>query len=390
MSFRPSRTHLRLRSLVLVALSMSLACGTPTSAPNITGRVALLATMEGDPLTLLDVDGERVISRPISGLGVFGEDASARTLGGGAMVFSGAGKLIGFDMRSVSIAWQEELGASTVSRFGGQIVYGNYALAFTPDDAHLLVADALLQDTSGVAVLDSRTRNPEAFVGPLRVRRMLPIAPGVMSPSGGVLALGTRAEALSSSDLPRRRGQLFLIAGTPLAVRDSLSILLPADSVAGGVVEMALAPDGRSLYYITFGRRLYKYDLVARHHVAMLSIPTYGPLAVSAASGSVYIIDGTSTREDPGSGMMYIVDADLTSARPIDLRSATTGGQAPVLNTVVCDETSGLVYVGTGTPSRGPIFGTQRGTVIVVDPESQTVQRVIRLDSWGVRAIRFL
>src|SRR5947209_8777967 len=94
---------LRRQSLVLsttLVASLALGCGNDATAPNPGGRLALLRSADGDPLTLLDVETGRVVSRPLSGLGAFTEEAFTASNDGSSVVFTGAGKLIGFDMRS--------------------------------------------------------------------------------------------------------------------------------------------------------------------------------------------------------------------------------------------------------------------------------------------------
>jgi len=385
---RPSARTLRAALGALIVLC-ALGCGGGTTEPFPFGRLAFVRTVEGDPISLIDVETGLVLRRPDSGLGLLGEDAAAYPPAGSQVVFSGGGYLVGFDLQSASIAWREAIGTSSAARFDGQSVYGNFALAFTSDGQQLLVADADSGGVRGIAVLDAMTRDAVGFVGPLLVRTLITRPPTAGATNPGLVALGARFDAGAATDYARLRGKLYLIAGSPLAVTDSIAFLSTADSAAGGVVAMALASDGRSLIFITYLGNLYKYDLVDRQYVASLTLPTFGSLAISERTGSVFVIDRNSNRDYPGTGMMYVVDKDLSSATPIDLSAAAYDRVAPRLNAIATDPESDLVYVGAGTGAYGPLFGVQRGKIIVVDVNQRRVARVINLHSWGVAGIRF-
>jgi DNA-binding beta-propeller fold protein YncE len=344
--------------------------------------------MEGDPLTVLSIGSGVVVERPSSGVGSLGEDARTLSSHSHTLYYAGGRKLVSFDLIGRTAVWIEQFGDDPQGRFAGQAIAANVALALTPDETSILVADSYNLGTWGVAILDVTSRNATGFLERLRVRRMFTIQPGDFLGEGGVLALGTRQEkTVWEDDTERRRGQLYLLAGNPLAIRDSIRFLSSADSLAGGVAEMIVDKAGEYIYFVTYGGRLYKYDLRARAYVASVRLPAYGPLAISPDGSSIYLIDATQSRDVPGSGFMYVADASLSAAQAIDLNSAAREGLPPQLTSVAVSADGSLVYVGAGTASRGPLYGVQHGSVIAVDTRTRSIKQIFSLPTWGVRSI---
>jgi hypothetical protein len=376
-------------SSAIVALIGIVSCQGPTRPPS-DQQLALVATMDGDPLTVLDIISGAVVERPMSGVGIFGEDARTLSTRSPVLYYSGAGKLVSFDLIGHAVVWTEQLGAARQARFAGQTIYANFALGLSPDENSLLAADSYNLGSSGIAILDVSTRNATGFIENLRVRKMFTIQPGAFLPDGGVIALGTRSLQTGDDDSQRRRGQFYLLAGTPLTIRDSIGFLSSADSLAGGVVDMTVDRTGKYAYFTTYSRKLYKYDLSGRKYAASVNVPAYGPLALSPDGSSIYVIDATQSRDLPASGFMYVADASLSVAQTIDLNVAAREGLPPQLNSVVVGTDGAFVYVGAGTPSRGPVYGVQHGSVIAVDTRTRTVKQILSLSTWGVRSILLL
>jgi hypothetical protein len=372
-----------------VALTCIVSCRGPTS-PLSNQQLALLATADGDPLTVLDLRSGAVVERPTSGVGVFGEDARTLSTRSPVLYYSGAGKLVSFDLLGRAVAWTEQLGAAQQSRFAGQSIYANFALALSPDEKSLLVADSYNLGSWGVAALDISSRNATGFIANLRVRKMFTIQPGALLPVGGVLALGTRLATIVNDDSERRRGQFYFLVGAPMTIRDSVKFLTSTDSIAGGVVDMIVDTTGNYAYFTTYSRKLYKYDLGRRAYAGSIDLPAYGPLALSPDGLSIYVIDATQSTDLPGSGFMYVADATLSATQTIDLNAAAREGLPPQLNSIVVGKGSAQIYVGAGTSSRGPLYGVQHGSVIAVDARTRAVTQILRLSTWGVRSILIL
>jgi sugar lactone lactonase YvrE len=370
----------------IVALTTVVGCqGTTEFSPQ--GSLALIATMDGDPLTVLDVQSGALVERPASELGVLGEDARTLNHPSSLLYYSGGGKLVCFDLTKRAVAWTEAVGGNQDPRWGGQAIYANFALALTPDQQNLLAADSYEQGEPGVAILDVRSRTATGFISALRARMMFAIPPGSTLPDGGVLALGTTLPKTYDDDTERRRGKFYLLSGNPLTVADSIDFLSPADSSAGGVGEMVLDRSGRYAYFTTLNNRVHKYDLQSRQYLKSVQLSAHGPLALSPDGAWLYMIDATQSRDVPGSGFMYVTDQNLTQVDAIDLNGAVQDGLPPQLNSVVTSEDGSLLYIGAGTPARGPVYGTQHGAVIVLDARTRQIQHVFALPTWGVRSV---
>ncbi|MEX1187576.1 MAG: hypothetical protein WEA80_13400 [Gemmatimonadaceae bacterium] len=371
-----------------MAAAAVVGCLGPTD-PSLEPAFALLTTINSDGLlTIMDLRSGAVVEQPTSG--ALGEDARALASRSPTLYYSWAGKLVSFDLSSREVAWIDKLFGSQDPRWGGQNISAASSIALTPDETTLLAADSYYGGVLGVAVIDVNSRTATGFVSRLRARMMFTIHPGSVLPDGGVLALGTTLPVTYGDDAERRRGQLYLLSGKPLAIQDSIKFLSASDSAAGGVAEMIVDRAGKYAYFTTYNGKLHKFDLTTRAYVGTLRIGVYGPLALSPDGAWVYVIDGTYTRDYPGSGFMYVADAGLTEARAIDLNSASRNGISPQLNSIAVSSGGSRVYIGTGTGPRGPLFGVQRGSVIVVDTQSRMVEQSFSLPTWGVTSVLLL
>ncbi|MEO6331636.1 MAG: hypothetical protein ABIV11_04880 [Gemmatimonadaceae bacterium] len=374
----------------MMAVAVLASCQGPTD-PQFDPAFALLTTINSDGLlTVVNLRSGAVVEQPTSDVGVFGEDARAHASSVPTLYYAGAGKLVSFDLIRRAPTWTELLGGSQQARWGEQSIYANFSLALTPDETKLLAADSYYQGILGVAVLNLNSRTATGFVSGLRARKMFTIHPGALLPDGGVLALGTTLPKTFGDDTERRRGKLYLLSGNPLTIQDSIKFLSASDSAAGGVAEMIVDRAGKYAYFTTYNGKLHKFDLTSRAYAGSLTIRVYGPLALSPDGAWVYVIDGTHTRDYPGSGFMYMADAGFAEARAIDLNSAARDGLPPQLNSIAVSSDGSHVYIGAGTAPRGPLFGVQRGSVIVVDTQSRVVEQRFSLPTWGVSSILLL
>lgn len=292
-------------------------------------------------------------------------------------------QLLGLDLRTLRIAWREQLGDALDqrrARFGGLAVYGDYALATSPDGARIFVARACREDMCGVAVLDARTRDAVGFVGPLHVQPggMRTLPPGPAAPAGAILIVGRRdRDAVPSLDW------LFVLDPLTFELSDSVSVTTPQQSRRAPTLGQVLpAPDRRHVY-LGGVDWFYKYDLLAHRVTATTPRVSNGSLFVAPDGGTLYQTDPGDVFDSPGSGLLYVYDADLTPRGPIDLRSASVGGVAPVTFAAAVSRDGARVYVSAGTVRRGPTFGTQPARVLVIDATAGTIIRVVPLNDWG-------
>jgi hypothetical protein len=311
------------------------------------------------------------------------------------------GQLVAFDVTARTVIWVQPGGRQP--SFGGQVVWGQWALALSADRSTLIAADAEYSGRVGLSVLDLTSRTAVGFIHQLRTRYMFTLQPGPVLQTDGFLVLGTRVpKTYDHLEIPERSGgKLFLLAPVtshpdghtygPLGIVDSIKFLSAADSAAGGVATMLLSRDGRHLYFTTYTGRLHRYDLVERKYAATVQVPTFGPLAQSPGGGMIYMIDGfNDIFHRPGSGFMYAAPGDLSSVEPIDLRAAHDSDVPPKLNTLAVSPDGRTVYVGMGTPPRGPLYGVQPGAIIALNAETHQIRKVTVLPTWGVSDIILL
>ena len=371
--------------IALVLCCVTSGCDSPVQ-PDGGGARLLLATYSDDSsFTVLDIVTGAVVARPPSGLGIFGQETRAYDSTTQTLVSAGGGRLVGFDVSTLSMTWQETLGLPGEGRFSGQRLYPTFAIVLAERSQRLLLADGRRNDTVGVSVLDAATQNAVGFVARLRAAYLQPVRTAT---DEFILAVGTTAPKQATFELDRAQGWFFVVDPAAAQVRDSFPFLPAADSLAGGVASIVVDRAGRWAYFSTYANNVYRYDLEARQIVASKHVETYGTLAIAPDGKSLVLVDGTSSRDFPGSGLLYVLDAATLVATPIDVGSAYVKGTAPVMNGVSFALDGTIAFVGVGTASLGPLFGPQRGRVLVVDVPNKKLKRVIDVDSWGVRSIQ--
>lgn len=368
--------------------AITFGCGDGATGVSPTARLALLAIAGSEQFRIFDLDRERVVSAPPSGLSMFGEMASAAIGDSGLHVMSGsAGMMIAFNTRTMRREWTAPLGDSDL--MAGLTLFGYSALSATADATRILVADAYLNGRIGVAVLNSDSRAPVQFIDTLRAFSSFPLVVGLSAAGGGGVVFGVRGQGTPQADLAeRRRGKLYFLTGIPLSISDSAAPLLATDSAAGGVVHSALSLDGHFFYYLTARGVIYKYDLGTRQNVASIAVPAPGRFEVSKRDGSLLLEGFGGSPEGPGPGAISFIDANLTTVVRRRLAEADYGGFPARLNAVDSDPESDEIVVSAGTGYIAGNYPPQRGRIIVMNAVSRDVVRIIKLDSWGVTSIR--
>jgi hypothetical protein len=375
-----------LTRLAVLVCVLNLGC-TSSVQPPVGRQPALLTTVEGDPLIVLDLASGSMTSRPSSGLGSFIEDSRTYAADSQSLVYSGGGHLVGFDCNALTVRWTEILGQPGAQRFSGEELYPYFAMAGAQRSRTLLVADAHRNDTVGVGVLNALTRDAIGFIPRLRAAFLIAIPPGAVDSSEVVLGVATTTPSRSSFELDRRQGWFFMLDPVSAQIRDSFPFLPTADSTAGGVASIVLDPSGRWAYFSTYAKNVYRYDLLNRRVIASQHIETYGALAISPDGKTLVLADGTSSVDSPGSGLLYVIDATTLAPTTVDLTSGYFGSVPPVMHAVSFGLDGRDAFVGVGTAARGPLYGVQRGRVLVIDLSSRQLTRAIDLDSWGVRSV---
>lgn len=290
--------------------------------------------------------------------------------------------LFAFDLRSLHLMWRRDLAEiATRSSIDGLTVIGNYAVAVSGDGTRLIL-NGERDGVPGLVSLSLDSLEPVAFYGPF----VTPpdgtalVVPSPRLPTGAIAVVGTR----QTSERPTK-GMLLVL--TPNLVPVDSVILVPAsDDRWGGMHQVATSADGQAAYVST-ADSILQYSIPERTITARIAPPTQGWLNVDSERDRIYLTDPGDGRDTPGSGLVLVFDLRLAARAPVDLRTEGMNGVLPVTHRAVPAVDTDLLYVTSGTASRGPLYGPQPARVFVVDPSSGVLRQVVALDDWGaVRA----
>jgi hypothetical protein len=363
--------------------SLIVACNSP-QGPLALGEQVLIAGGDSARMYAVDIAQRGVVAStvPIPRY----QDAWARSRDSQVLYVSAfdqipSRQLIAIDRSSLRVVWQEAMTTLALrSQIGSIAISGNYALSISPDGGRLLVADAQHDTAVGIAVLDGVSRDPIGFIGPMAVSpggmAVLPPGPGV--PNGVVLIAGSRQNTSPST------GELFVLDGATLVVTDSVAITPNVGATRGGLSQVALASDLVHAYVLGTDS-VYQYDLGARAITATAPRLGSGQLGIAPDGLHIYLADAGDGRNQPGSGKVFVYDANLALLAPIDLSAAAVNGVAPVTRSVAVSATGDQLYVLAGTPQFGPLFGSQPSRVLDVSLGSGALVGTIPLGEYGVQ-----
>lgn len=296
----------------------------------------------------------------------------------------GKRELFRVDTRTVRLIERRQVsdikGASTA---GPLDIFGSLAMAVLPDGERLALAPAYRNGVAGIAILDAGSWQPVDFVHPIHLQPagMEPLPPSPGFPMGAVLLIGARDENVQPS-----LDWLFFLDAQSLQIVDSAAIAPPASDSRGTLQQVLPAPGGQQAYVV--GRsQIYRYDIARRETTDSVPRPSRGRLSISADGSILFITDPGDGFDDPGSGLLFLLDADLNPLAPIDLSAERSGFSPPVAGAVAAGSTDRFAYVLTGTASRGPLFGPQPGRLFVVDVPAREVLTAIDLGGFGFWSI---
>jgi hypothetical protein len=350
--------------------------------PRAIGDIVIIGGGEADGLVVVDAATTEVIARP--GPLPRYKQAFALALDSSSLYVTAVGdagrELIRLDTRSFRVvsrnAMSEIEGGSNI---GQLTIHGGRALAVFPSGAKLAVARAYRDGVGGIVVLDANSWDPIDFIHPLYVQALgvEPLPPGPEFPQGALLVIGARQENVQPS-----MDWLFVIDPLTHGFVDSAAIAPPANDSRRTLRQVLPAPDGRNVYVL--GRSLiYRYDLVRREITATVERPSRGQLSISPNGSTLYVSDPGGRFGLPGSGLLFVYNANLEPGVPIDLSEAALNGTPPVTGAAAVGSTNRYVYVVAGTASRGPGYGSQPGRLLIVDATISQLVGIVDLNGWG-------
>jgi hypothetical protein len=169
------------------------------------------------------------------------------------------------------------------------------------------------------------------------------------------------------------------LSGPDLALTDSVQFGVPLGNAIS-------ANSGRDLFLLST-TEVYRYDLSARQVVDSGPRPSgnLGTLCAAPDGQRLYLTDYGDYWDFPGSGRVAVYDAALHLLAPIDLR----GGEAfpPTLNDCGVSRDGRLLFISSGTGSRGPLFPVQPGRLFIVDRASGALARTVDIGDWAPRQV---
>jgi DNA-binding beta-propeller fold protein YncE len=185
------------------------------------------------------------------------------------------------------------------------------------------------------------TRDPVGFIGPLAVMAMAAVPPGPAYADGAVLVVGSRSTSPSSV------GQLFVLDGATMAIRDSVTLVPSLGLDRGGFTQVVAAPDRVHVYAVA-ATGVYEYDLVARQVIATGPRLGSGVLAIAPDGQRLYLSDAGNF-DFPGSGKIFVYDAALHVLPAFDLSTASISGVVPVTHGLTTSHDGRRLYVTSGS-----------------------------------------
>lgn len=286
-------------------------------------------------------------------------------------------EIVAIDTRSLRIEWrvhtatleQQAAGESLPVSIGG-------TMAVSPDGGRLLIQAAVGPD-AGIAVMDLGTRTVVDFIPLATVIDMATLGASATMPNGAILVAGARQVGPNLYT-----GFLFVLDGATLALKDSIALASSTDDRSAGLEQVLAAPDGQHVYVA--GAQQVRYDLQEHRVTDSVPTPSHGRLTIAPDGSTLYRTDSGDGRDVPGTGHLYVYDADLTPREPIDMTAvAATSEPLPVITQDAIPSADGtLLYVASGSP-RATTYGGERARLLVLDTRTQTLVKAISLRGWS-------
>lgn len=259
------------------------------------------------------------------------------------------------------------------------------ALTESIDRQWLYVSQAARGAVVGIARVNKQTYAAEAFSGPWQVRATLRVLPAGAGLRDGALVVVATRESVGGGPPPPPA--IYLLHPLTLIPLDSITTSMLGDP--GPIINLLVLDRGATLLIGT-SSRIIRFDLV--NHRISASVPRLGLGAIVplADGGPFAVLDQGRFPELTGSGIIYLLSPELTTIDSIDVSTPLGGAPrsptATVMGGGVFDESTGELYVRTGSAPFGTLYPAQPARTLVVNVRDRSVIRIIPLlgDNFGL------
>lgn len=286
-------------------------------------------------------------------------------------------EIVAIDIRSLRVKWRMRLTALDQQAVSDSLhlTIGG-AMAVTPDGTRLLL-NATGPDGNGFAVVALDSRQVTGFIPFVPLGSLASVAPSATLPNGAIIV----TSLVRHFEPERYTGMLYVLDGATFAIRDSLAVTQASDDFTADILDMVPAPDGRHVYVVGIQQQ-FRYDLASHRITDSVATPSFGGLSITPDGNTLYRSDAGDF-DSPGSGKIYVYDANLTPRAPIDLSqiapSPTAKGQPVVNNNAVPSSDGRLLYVAAGTPTAGGYGAYEPARLLVLDLKTNALVRTVPL-----------
>jgi hypothetical protein len=286
---------------------------------------------------------------------------------------SGDVVLLGINPGTGAELWRSVLSSAQVPVLSNGVAIGNFATAANTRAPELYLWRSDRSGQLGVAVFDYHRKEVTGFWGPFALRpggiAFLP--PGSRYRDGALIAFG------DDNQRPVSHAYLFFVAGSPLAVRDTLRL----PSTSQQALQVQVSADGSDLLVGTEAE-LLRVDVATLQITARAIRPNFGGLVRSPTDGRYFFVaPGASDRPSPD--LIHILTPSLELSAVVDLRVLPQSDRPLGIGGAVVSRDGRWLYIVSGVRRDGPLYGPQATSILVVDTSSGQVVDIVPMGTFG-------
>lgn len=323
-----------------------------------------------------DLNARAIVRRlgpPLTEQGLVLYDRSSASLYTIGRVSSGEDVLLELDARTGAERRRRVISSDGVAIRSNGVAFGRLGGALDPSRRRIYLWNSERGGVFGVAVLDLATGEAIDFRRVALRRGGVAVLPASERyPEGAVLAYGDDGNPDFS------RAVLYILTGSPLALRDSIVLAPPSRRF----LQVEVAADGRELLIGT-NARIMRVDAHAKVVTAVATRPNGGTFARSPADGRLFLA-APGTPDLPTPNLVHVLHPSLELAGVVDLR-ALPDSQLPlgIAGGVVSPDGHWL-YLVTGVSRTGPaLYGPQETSIVILDTTTLAIAAVRGLRTFG-------